>query len=499
MLLTMRRQNEVISSQQHSTAVTTTSTATPSPPAAAAAPTATQPASGLELVPTTPTTPQDSLNTPTTPLSRNPLQFAAPPVPPPIAVPGVTAAAPAFGYYNSNNVGVAAAPATASYLHQPSTADKDSAAHSVELDEYVDILQVQQLLLDSSAAAAAAANQNVSNTYQEQQQQHQQQQQQQQQLQSLAKPRPRINLQKASDYAAQLAQAAETSSTASRRVLLDYPNPYLYGNHYHHTPPSEDLVALWFGSNGAGGVAPGTPSAAMIMEGLETLVAPTHHAFLLTETAAAAHFNVLSFDTCLFKTSTAQSSSPSAASYLSAAQFGGGSALGAASSSSTVASSSGQTLLHYTTAASHNHNNNNSNNNSNNNNSVLRARNQTATPTQGGSPGNVAAQPIAGSAAAASSGRSSASHLSLLNTSQQSPVTATEHGVAVEAKQLIEALPGDLNTPVTTSSDIPSFFGPSTVVEPPPITATDYVMIIFEDHLPNFIATPLLEAQFASM
>lgn len=29
---------------------------------------------------------------------------------------------------------------------------------------------------------------------------------------------------------------------------------------------------------------------------------------------------------------------------------------------------------------------------------------------------------------------------------------------------------GDLNTPVTTSGDIPSFFGPSTVVEPPPIT-----------------------------
>lgn len=211
----------------------------------------------------------------------------------------------------------------------------------------------------------------------------------------------------------------------------------------------------------AGGVAPGTPSAAMIMEGLETLVAPTHHAFLLTETAAAAHFNVLSFDTCLFKTSTAQSGSPSA-SYLGAAQFGAASS--SSSSSAVASSSSGQTLLHYTTAVSHNHNN------SSNNNSVLRARNQTATPTQGGSPGNVAAQPIAGSAAAASSGRSSASHLSLLNTSQQSPVTATEHGVAVEAKQLIEALPGDLNTPVTTSSDIPSFFGPSTVVEPPPIT-----------------------------
>nr|CAH7766246.1 unnamed protein product [Callosobruchus chinensis] len=35
-----------------------------------------------------------------------------------------------------------------------------------------------------------------------------------------------------------------------------------------------------------------------------------------------------------------------------------------------------------------------------------------------------------------------------------------------------EAQPGDLNTPVTTSSDIPSFFGPSTVIEPPPITGS---------------------------
>ncbi|KAF4517031.1 hypothetical protein B566_EDAN019045 [Ephemera danica] len=33
-----------------------------------------------------------------------------------------------------------------------------------------------------------------------------------------------------------------------------------------------------------------------------------------------------------------------------------------------------------------------------------------------------------------------------------------------------EPAPGDLNTPVTTSGDIPTFFGPSTVVEPPPIT-----------------------------
>lgn len=32
--------------------------------------------------------------------------------------------------------------------------------------------------------------------------------------------------------------------------------------------------------------------------------------------------------------------------------------------------------------------------------------------------------------------------------------------------------PGDLNTPVTTSSDLPSFFGPSALVEPPPISGT---------------------------
>lgn len=34
--------------------------------------------------------------------------------------------------------------------------------------------------------------------------------------------------------------------------------------------------------------------------------------------------------------------------------------------------------------------------------------------------------------------------------------------------------PGDLNTPVTTSSDLPSFFGPSALVEPPPISGIQY-------------------------
>ncbi|CAH0553811.1 unnamed protein product [Brassicogethes aeneus] len=43
---------------------------------------------------------------------------------------------------------------------------------------------------------------------------------------------------------------------------------------------------------------------------------------------------------------------------------------------------------------------------------------------------------------------------------------------AVDEPAPSEAQPGDLNTPVTTSSDVPSFFGPSTVVEPPPITGS---------------------------
>lgn len=109
------------------------------------------------------------------------------------------------------------------------------------------------------------------------------------------------------------------------------------------------------------------PPATMIMDGLDTLPAQHHHhhhasAFLLTESAAAAHhFNVLSFDTCLYKTNSGSIES-------------------------------------------------------------------------GGSP---------------------------------VPAVACS---AVEEPPPSETQPGDLNTPVTTSGDVPSFFGPSTVVEPPPIT-----------------------------
>nr|CAD7194876.1 unnamed protein product [Timema douglasi] len=57
-----------------------------------------------------------------------------------------------------------------------------------------------------------------------------------------------------------------------------------------------------------------------------------------------------------------------------------------------------------------------------------------------------------------------------------SPATPEPTPVGVEGEEA--AQPGDLNTPVTTSGDIPSFFGPSTVVEPPPITVKWHLEIL---------------------
>nr|XP_036234063.1 muscle segmentation homeobox [Bactrocera oleae] len=202
----------------------------------------------------------DSLNTPTTPLlnlGRSPLQFPPPP-PPPVPVH----AGPQFSFYTPStgaatylhphyplpsavptSVGTSLVPVNTGSASLANGAQLSSSAQSTELDEYVDILQVQQLLLDSSASASqqqalAAANgantstSGITATTSSQQ--------------SLPKPRPRLNLQKASEYAAQV----QAESPSSRRMLLDYPSPYLYGNHYHSSP-SEDLVALWFGSNGS--------------------------------------------------------------------------------------------------------------------------------------------------------------------------------------------------------------------------------------------------------
>lgn len=60
-----------------------------------------------------------------------------------------------------------------------------------------------------------------------------------------------------------------------------------------------------------------------------------------------------------------------------------------------------------------------------------------------------------------------------------SPIPAS--GVPESTHQDVDtsdAAPGDLNTPVTTSADVASFFGPSTVVEPPPITGKFFVSFL---------------------
>lgn len=144
------------------------------------------------------------------------------------------------------------------------------------------------------------------------------------------------------------------------------------------------------------------------MEGLETLVAPSHHAFLLTESAAAAHFNVLSFDTCLLK-----SAATTTTSFL---------------------------------------------NNNNNNNNLFAINNNTST-----SPGincNIDCMN-----ASSNSNNNESNHPSH-HTNHIEQNSNTEHH---QSHSIADAHTGDLNTPVTTSSDIPSFFGPNTI-DPPPIT-----------------------------
>lgn len=154
-----------------------------------------------------------------------------------------------------------------------------------------------------------------------------------------------------------------------------------------------------------GSPAPGQPATTMIMEGLETLVAPSHHAFLLTESAAAAHFNVLSFDTCLLKS---------------------------AATTTTFA-------------------------NTNNNNNLFTINNNTCT-----SPGiNCNVNCMSTSNGSNNNDSNHPSH----HTNHIDRNSNTEH----PSHSIADAQTGDLNTPVTTSSDIPSFFGPNTI-EPPVIT-----------------------------
>lgn len=182
----------------------------------------------------------------------------------------------------------------------------------------------------------------------------------------------------------------------------------------------------------------------MIMEGLETLVAPSHHAFLLTESAAAAHFNVLSFDTCLLK--TAATTAPLTANNNNLFTNNNNHSISASNTATSQQQQSSQTAVHLS------------------NQHHLHQHHQAQTHHH---------QTLTSNSTITTS---SHPHLNIL----PSIGSGIQHGhsrASAEGNQITEIQTGDLNTPVTTASDIPSFFGPSTVVEPPPISGK-YTTII---------------------
>lgn len=185
----------------------------------------------------------DSLNTPSTPLlnlGRSPLQFTAPPPPPP---PITVQPGPQFGFYTPTATGAPSyfhhythaaptyAPSTTSVgVHATSNGSYASTSESCrtvappppaeELEEFVDIFQVQHLLLDHSAAngnpppphslmpttsTASSAAPSMSSAISSETQTTSTHSTSSTTVTSLAKPqpRPRLNLQKASEYAAQ--------------------------------------------------------------------------------------------------------------------------------------------------------------------------------------------------------------------------------------------------------------------------------------------------------
>lgn len=187
-----------------------------------------------------------------------------------------------------------------------------------------------------------------------------------------------------------------------------------------------------------GGVAPPGPAAAMIMEGLETLVAPPH-AFLLTESAAAAHFNVLSFDS-LLKTAATTSS--------------------ITTNNNNIFTANNNNHLNHYHLHHHQHQSHQQQQHHHQQQHHQQQHLHHHQQTQSVEQTNTTST---------NTSNNCHPHLSLLTSVGDTVITDTQSSVE-ESQTVSEAQTGDLNTPVTTSSDIPSFFGPSTVVEPPPIS-----------------------------
>lgn len=188
----------------------------------------------------------------------------------------------------------------------------------------------------------------------------------------------------------------------------------------------------------------------MIMEGLETLVTPSHHAYLLTESAAAAHFNVLSFDTCsLFKTAATTASSFNLNNNHTTSNNHHQTQL--------LSSHHQQQMQQPTTQVSQSSTTSNSS-------SISNTSSHSATSVTHSKTDTVSSSTTASTTTTStSSGLHHHAHHPTLNIQETHQQSADRGGVQ-------HSQTGDLNTPVTTSSDHPSFFGPSSVVEPPIIT-----------------------------
>lgn len=246
----------------------------------------------------------------------------------------------------------------------------------------------------------------------------------------------------------------------------------------------------------SGGVAPGQPATTMIMEGLDTLVPPSHHTFL----ALQDHFNAFCFDTVgsFMKTAaTPTSFHLNNNNNSSIPNNNNNNIIGAtpqtSSSSSQITQSHHNSLHHLqaqqelrhpsaaVTTISANNNNSNSNNNNNSNTSLNNSNNNSsssASVTNKNCNNNIASS-IASSSCNNSSSTTSiiTASATIITSSGGHPtlslpsVNTQQNSIAKVSEANNNNNSGDLNTPVTTASDIPSFFGPSTVVEPPPITS----------------------------
>lgn len=183
------------------------------------------------------------------------------------------------------------------------------------------------------------------------------------------------------------------------------------------------------------------------MEGLETLVTPTHHTFLLTESAAAAHFNVLGLDTGFLKSVSQSSASPNI----------------------TTAHISPVTASNF--VVSHQQQQHQS--------LPQQSASLRTTSEQVSIPNLIKPSPSVRSVSVL---KQPSTHLSLITESSGSSTHISNP--RDKNKDSIE----DLNTPISTSS-IPSFFGPSSVIEPPPITGL-YTFIIVVIIIFKNIVTP---------